>query len=85
VSGLLAAVSPPPVSPPDAGTLSAAAGVMLLLVWAGWLVWVVAEIARGRVARGRLVLTPDGVYHRNPRAGDTATTLRSSTPCRGTR
>ncbi|WP_046472025.1 hypothetical protein [Allosalinactinospora lopnorensis] len=47
---------------PYLGRLLVVAGGSLFLL--GWLLWVAVDIARGRVARGRLVLTPEVVVHR---------------------
>jgi hypothetical protein len=63
---ILGWAAPSPTSPPDADSFLVGGAVLSLLVtWAVWMVWVVVEIAGRRVARGRLVLSPDGIYHRS--------------------
>jgi hypothetical protein len=52
-------------APPDIASLTGGAALCLLLTWAVWVLWVVVELAGGRIVRGRLVLRDDGVYHRS--------------------
>ncbi|QYN41167.1 hypothetical protein K1T35_48385 (plasmid) [Pseudonocardia sp. DSM 110487] len=52
---------------PPAAPLSTGAAVILLMLWAGWLVRIVLHAARGRLARGYLLLTPGGVHDRKSR------------------
>lgn len=59
LSGLAGWVIPPFASPPgvvSVGLLSAA-GLYCL--------WILIEMASGRLARGRVVLSPQGIYHRS--------------------
>lgn len=62
VMGRLAPFGTP--APDAASSVAGGAALCLLVVWAAWVVWVAAQIAGRRVARGRLVLRPDGIYHR---------------------
>lgn len=56
----------PPSGPPaGVAALTGGAAVCLLLAWVAWLLWVVVEIADGRVVRACLVLCPGGIYHRS--------------------
>ncbi len=59
LSGLVGWVIPPFTSPPGAISLVilSAAGLYCL--------WFVIEMASGRLARGRIVLGPHGIYHRS--------------------
>lgn len=62
--GILGWLTPPSTPPSDAtAALTGGAALCVLLAWVAWSVWVVVEVARGRVVRGRLVLRPDGIYH----------------------
>jgi hypothetical protein len=65
-AGVLGWAAPSGTPPPDPESfLAGGAALSLLFAWVAWLVWVVVEIACRRVARGRLVLRPDGIYHRS--------------------
>lgn len=59
LSGLAGWAMPPFSSPPGAVSVAvlSAAGLYCL--------WIVIEMAGGRLARGRVVLSPQGIYHRS--------------------
>jgi hypothetical protein len=63
--GILGWLASPHSPTPGTPSLTGAVGTMLLLVWVGWLFWVLVEIIGGRIGRGRLVIGPNGIYHRS--------------------
>jgi hypothetical protein len=63
--GIMGGAAPSRTPSLDTPSLTGGVGLMLLLVWVGWLFWVLVEIVGRRVARGRLVVSPDGIYHRS--------------------